>query len=1181
MSLTKLILTAILLAILQHHTDAQIIINEASNKNSGQISDEDGEFEDWIELYNQSENAVNLSDYYLSDDSLNYQRWKLPAYNMQSGEHLLIFASGKNRTKVPDQAHWESPVLPTNQFDYLIPTENTSANWKDRDFSSADWSKGKAGFGYGDNDDNTVLPSNTMVVYLRKSFNIPDGFNYNNVALQVDYDDGFVAYLNGTEIARANISGEPGWNTLAAGNHEATMYSGGAPETIQLDTAQIRSLLVPGENVFAIEAHNVAGSSDFSLIPYLSFRIGNAHTFFTKTPSTIIPSASGELHTNFKINSEGERIFLFNPEKNYLEKLWVRNLQGGWSLGRTTDGADNFGIFIQPTPGTVNTGTAYPFEREPEPYFSVSEGYYTGTVKVSLSTSSSTAEIRYTRDGSEPTKSSTLFSGTPINVTISTVIRATCFSKETKLPSRSVSNTYLMNKPGYTLPVLSVITDNANLYGSSGIFDNWMQEWEKPCYVEYFGTNKRKEFEQFSGIQIDGGAGGSRSNAQHSFRLEFDNNNFGDGNLEYKLIPDRPERDDYKSIYLRNGSNQWLTFQFKDAMECKMMANKTNNYYSACTPVIVFINASYFGVYEMREKLNDDYFKHNYKATIDSSFHLLSLSYYYNSILRALNGSVDTFTTDYNRFLKLNPSTTNYLTEADKILDLDYYTDYIAAQTWIADTDWPFNNIKIVKGDFTNHRWRFILQDLEWSLNPNGWTNSGFDHINYMINYSEGVPYLRFWKELMKNATYKKRFLNRLADLMNSSYLPENTTAIAQEVYDRSYAEMRDEYVRWGGGESQANTRMMQYANNLATFKSELNARSNVVRYNVVSNYSLSGKYSIQLEVQPAGAGLIQVNSITPDVYPWNGIYFSGIPIKMEAKAMGNYVFDGWEANPFIKNTASPVIEADPKVSGYKFVAKFKLVRPETAVTISEINYSSGENYPAGDWIELLNYGDRDADITGWFITDSEKDHQWIIPRSVILKPNQRVVLASNLNKFRSVYPAVTNVLGSFDFGLGTPTDSVQLFDATGKLIAGLQYSTDAPWPTEANNLGKTLELKNPDMGLNMAANWFAGCEGGSPGTDFQECDNTAAETLPVIAAARIFPNPASDLIHVVFPESASEKVTCTIFDLMGKQVKTETGNGAFQNMVQIPVDDLQDGIYLVQVTDGPNRYSLKFVKRR
>jgi hypothetical protein len=1183
MTTTKLILAVFLTVFLYHISEAQLIINEISNKNSSQIADEDGSYEDWIELYNPGKVAINAANYCLSDDSLDMQKWTFPSFEILPAKHLIVFASGKNRTNPPEDYQWESPVLPEHTFDYLVPTSATSANWMKPTFATTGWSKGKAGFGFGDGDDATQVPTSSMAVYIRKTFTIPAGFGYKDVALHVDYDDGFVAYLNGVEIGRKWISDTPTWNSASSSTHEATMYSGGKPEKIDLDTALVRSLLVAGTNTFAIEVHNyIPSSTDMSLIPYFSFKVKASQSYFDATPKSIISIGSTELHTNFKIDGSGEKIYLYNKNSGTTEKIWVNDLSSGWSLGRVTDGAISWGVFIQPTPGSANTTKAYSTEREPEPGFSVPEGFYTTKQTIRLTTTSLSAEIRYTTDGSEPLPTSNLYSGTPISISATKVIRATCFSKNNKLPGRSVSNTYFINNTGHSVPVLSVITDNSNLYGGAGIFDNWQQEWEKPCYVEYFDADKQKKFEQFTGIQIDGGAGGSRSNPQHSFRLEFDNKNYGEGDVDYPLLPDRPGRKDYKSIYLRNGSNQWLTFQFKDAMETKTMSNHTNNYYSACTPVVVYINGSYFGLYEMREKLNDEYFEENYNATIDSTFNLLSLSWYYNSIMRALNGSVENFTNDYNNFLKLNFSDPNYLQKADQILDLDYYTDYIAAQTWIADTDWPYNNIKIVKGDFTNNRWRFILQDLEWALNPNGWTNSGYDHIGYMLNYNPDMPYIRFWQELIKYSTYKYKFINRLADLMNSSYLPENTIGIAQSIYDASYSEMRAEYVKWGGGEAQANNRMTQYQNNMETFKSELTNRSNTVRNNVVSNFNLTGKYNIELQVQPANAGVIQINTISPEEYPWNGVYFAGIPIRMEAKGMGNYVFDGWEPNAIIKNTANPVIAADVKVSGYKFIAKFRLQRPETTVTISEINYNSGEEFPAGDWVELYNYGQSAANLTGWYLTDSENEHQWTIPGQVILEPNQRLVLASNKSKFSSVYPGVSNVLGSFLFGLGSLSDSVRLFDSAGKLIAGIKYSNQSPWPSEAFDQGKTLELKNPDINLNLAANWFAGCTGGSPGTAYQTCGTTSAEGLSELTAARLFPNPAGDLINIVLPSSAvSGRMNCRIYDLLGKLVKTETFDSTFQNRLQLNIADLRDGIYVVQISDGTNRQSLKFIKQR
>ncbi|HAH23804.1 MAG TPA: hypothetical protein DCL77_08610 [Prolixibacteraceae bacterium] len=1182
MTSTKLLLLFLLSFFFCYISNAQIIINEISNKNSGQIADENNEFDDWIELYNASPSAVNLAGYYLSDDSLNFEKWAFPSYMMPGSNHMIVFASSKNRTDSPESYHWVSPVLPQHTFDYTVATASSPSNWMKPDFIPTGWGQGKAGFGFGDNDDATVIPTVVMAVYIRKSFVLPAGFSYKDIALHVDYDDGFVAYLNGVEIGRKFINGVPTWNSGTTTTHEALMYSGGKPEKITIDTAKVRSLLITGENVFAIEVHNnISSSTDLSLIPYLSFKVTDLQaSSFDPTPSTLISAGTTNLHTNFKIDGKGEKIYLFNKKANTKETVWVKDLSAGWSLGRITDGAQTWGVFIQPTPRDANITKAYSTLREPEPLFSVAEGFYTTKQTVSLSTPSLTADIRYTIDGSEPTTASTRYNGIPIVVATTGLIRAACFSQLNNLPSRSVANTYFITTTGHTIPVLSIITNNSNLYGSTGIFDHSDEEWERPCYVEYFDKDKKKIFEQFSGIQIDGGAGGSRGNAQHSFRLEFNNKAYGEGDVDYTLIPDRPNRKDYKSIYLRNGSNQWLTFQFKDAMECKIMSNKTNNDYSRCTPAVVYINGAYFGVYELREKMNDEYFEENYKATVDSTFHLLSLSYYYKSILRALNGSVDTFTTDYNKFINLNPTSADYLQKADQILDLDYYTDYIVAQSFIADTDWPYNNIKIVKGDFSNHRWRFLLQDLEWALSPNGWTNSSFDHISFMLNYDASMPYLRFWKELIKNPTYKKKFINRFADLMNSSYLPQNTTAIAQSVYDASYAEMRGEYVKWGGGETQATTNMTKYASNLALFKSELNNRSNVVRTNIVSNFALTGKYTIELQVQPENAGVVQINTISPEVYPWTGVYFAGVPIKMEAKAMGDYVFDGWEPNAFIKDVNNPVVDADVKINGYKFIAKFRKVVPEQAITISEINYNSSVDLPASDWIELYNFGQTAMDISGWYITDSDRTHKWVIPGTVSVLPGNRLVLASNKAKFSAVYPNIKNVLGSFEFGLGTPSDSVQLFDSSNKLIAGVKYSSDLPWATDVNGTGKTLELKDPSISLNLSANWFAGCIGGSPGAAYAKCIIASTATVETFTP-KLYPNPASDQVTIVLPSTFNaQKVTCRIFDTMGKEMRTEALDPESENILKYAVAGFPQGIYIVQLSNGSFQQNLKFVKQ-
>jgi hypothetical protein len=141
--------------------------------------------------------------------------------------------------------------------------------WKEPDFNDSDWEIGQSGFGYGDNDDNTELldmRNNYVTVYIRKEFPVslssldPNGI----VQLVIDYDDGFIAYLNGgDEVERRHMPAGPAIYTTLANSHEA-----GTPVIIPLGT--VGELLNDGNNVLAIEGHNTSyGSSDFSLIPAL------------------------------------------------------------------------------------------------------------------------------------------------------------------------------------------------------------------------------------------------------------------------------------------------------------------------------------------------------------------------------------------------------------------------------------------------------------------------------------------------------------------------------------------------------------------------------------------------------------------------------------------------------------------------------------------------------------------------------------------------------------------------------------------------------------------------------------------------------------------------------------------------------------------------------------------------
>src|SRR4051812_31362952 len=156
-----------------------------------------------------------------------------------------------------------------------LPPLQSGVKWTQIAYDDSGWGPpSPSGFGYGDGDDGTVfadMQNNYISLYLRKTFAVADPANVAYLTLAIDYDDGFVAYLNGVEIGRRNMPAGAISNTTAAvGAHEASRGdASGNPQEKEF-IAINPALLVAGTNVLAIEGHNVSlTSSDLSLIPEL------------------------------------------------------------------------------------------------------------------------------------------------------------------------------------------------------------------------------------------------------------------------------------------------------------------------------------------------------------------------------------------------------------------------------------------------------------------------------------------------------------------------------------------------------------------------------------------------------------------------------------------------------------------------------------------------------------------------------------------------------------------------------------------------------------------------------------------------------------------------------------------------------------------------------------------------
>ena len=373
-----------------------LLLNELLASNRANRRDDTGETSDWIEIYNAGTNTLRLDGYHLTDDMEVPDKWAFPETRMPAGGFYLAWMSGLDRTVLaPEALATSAAALPFQrklieagaEWKYLVGTnkgqpaeenQNGPAGWTAVDFDDSGFAVGPAGFGYGDEDDATELPFRTTAVLLRREFTLDNPLYSESLILQVDYDDGFAAYLNGTRVAAANCPpGEPGLATVANNSHEA-----GSAERFDL-SAHV-GLLRRGKNVLAIAGLNThSESSDLSVKPALG---------------TLLPVC----HASFALNKKGGTLYLVAPDGTVADEIQYPSQQPDQSLGRidSEETENDWGYFLTPTPGSVNEGPTQEAPIKSRISFFPEPGAYPEGVEVQINQKSSTAvDIRFTHDG--------------------------------------------------------------------------------------------------------------------------------------------------------------------------------------------------------------------------------------------------------------------------------------------------------------------------------------------------------------------------------------------------------------------------------------------------------------------------------------------------------------------------------------------------------------------------------------------------------------------------------------------------------------------------------------------------------------------------------------------------------------------------------------------------------------
>jgi hypothetical protein len=1164
-------------------TTSQVYINEISSANLQGFVDDDNEYTDWMELYNSSSNSVDLSGYFLSDNKTNLTKWQFGNYVLQPNAFLVVFASGKDR-QASQSLKWTTVIDHKSIWKYQIPTSSTGTAWHNLSFNDATWQEGPSGFGYGDGDDATILP-NCLSVYIRKKFTIANVDDVKRMVLQMHYDDGFVAYINGVEIARANL-GTPGVSVAynaTASDHEADFSNSLLhPETFEI--VNPGSFLVQGTNVITIQGHNTSSSSsDLSLVPILT--IGETPNGSANATSSYFSVPTSYYHTNFKLDQLTETAYLSTPDGVCVDSLKAMVPDPDISFGRQPDGTTGKFYFAIATPGTSNNnqvGTITPNKTD-DVLFSVTGGYYAGGTTVSLSTPVVTDRIYYTTDGSLPSEQSTLYT-TPLSITKNTVVKAKAYRDNT-LPGNMTSNTYLTTN--HKFMVTSLSTDPANLWDyNTGIYvkgpnaqsgnpyygANFWQDWEKSAYLEIYDKNKTKVVSQGVGIKIYGAW--TRANPQKSIAV-FARKEYGKGSIEHKFFDDK-HFDKFEALVLRNSGNDFYNTMFRDGF-ITGLARKMNLDRQGFKPSAHYLNGEYWGILNIREKINEHFLASNHSFDTEDLSILsnnneivMGTDADYKSMIAFIQGSSLVTEANYNEVLRR--------------IDVDSYIQYQLMQIYSDNTDWPGNNIKYWRTHAAESQWRWILYDTDFGFglyNANNFTHNtlAFATDATKTEWPNPAWSTLLFRRLLTSTAFRNNFINQYCDHLNTTFLPTNVNAQIDSLKSMYEGEIQLHLSKW-------NDNYNNWTNDVNVMKTFATSRPTYAWNHLQSKFALGSRTYISTEVNDISQGRIKLNSIIVDQKTFSGYYFQNIPIAMKALPKPGYKFVSWEGN--VPST-QPTIGFNMATSG-SFKANFAPAgASDVKVVINEINYKSALSFDTGDWVELYNNGAATVDLGGWELTDLGKEEGYIFPAGTILYPGEYIVVCEKLKKFRNNRPITRNSKGSFAFGLSSSGDKIRLYNTSGQIIDAVDFYATSPWPVIVNETGGTLELINPNTDNTKGSNWVVNNTYGTPGKQnlgyiatFVDKKEPTNDTYSMSC----FPNPFKDFttVEVIIPDSNQYRIE--VIDLNGRLIKVLKDGDLSANTYYFDWNGtdggnktVSNGVYLIRCTSTTNTSTIKALK--
>lgn len=790
------------------------VINEFLALNKSTIYDEDGQSSDWIEIFNPNQSAVNLEGYYLTNDSNDLEKWRFPNVSITEGEYLIVFASGKDRDngelhtnfKISKLGGYLGLVDPDGKtvvsefakfpfqfenFSYgikskatsfsstlvkegdackvLVPTSNIGTAWRSINYNDQAWSDATTGIGYerssgyenligagGDIEGETYDRNSTA--YIRIPFSIDSLEGLSSLTFRMKYDDGFIAYINGVEIASGNKPSSPAWNSDASTDHPDSQ----AISFVDTDlSTQALGLLKTGNNLLAIHSMNGdTRSSDLLALPRL------------------------------------EAQFIIQPDEDE-EPV-----------------PPEFAYFQIPTP-QKNNGSESGLPASKVMISQPGRGF-SGSLNVSLSTNSAEAEIRYTTNGSIPSETSSIYNGEAINIQSSTLLRARAFEEELT-PGPVAEEGYIRLSTdaqnfSSNLPVVIMERfSNGGTTAANGKTFTFFAFFEPDPQTGRTQLNKPYSLGTRGGWKVRGSSSSGFSKKAYSIEA------WNELNRNKNISPlGLPEESDFilnaRSVYDRSLMRNAFIYELSNQVGRYAVRTKFVELFKDDNGGSLSYRNDYDGVYTFMEKISRDKERVDIERVTENVNEEPEITGGYilkvdrldpgDSGLRAGGQTLgwvypkeDDVSNDQINWVR------NYINEMSSALSTSEYEEYIDTLSWV---DHHLLNILTLNADalrlstfFYKKRNKKLEYGPIWDFDRSMESTDGRD--NNPSTWSGGTAYFTFpwWGSLFDNENFWQAYIDRYFELREGPFATLNVNSIIDRMAsDLNEAQARN-FRRW------------------------------------------------------------------------------------------------------------------------------------------------------------------------------------------------------------------------------------------------------------------------------------------------------------------------------------------------------------------------------------------------